>query len=422
MPENLKDKTVLIWDVGSCVEHALRLAKDFGKVLFFTPYVVDGAPKFADYAPALGYESEGVIKVKNFFENIDKADAICFFDINGGDIASYLKKVTDKPVYGAGLAGEKLEADRFLMKRLQEKLGLPTQEYEKVTGVKDLGEYLKTHPDKHVKVNVWRGDLESFYAKDFDSVELYLKELDEKLGPFADTYEFMVETPIKGLELGWDLYFSNGDWIKPYLWGTSDNTYSYIGKYSDTMPEPLMNIANKLKPIIAKIDYRGAMSIEVKVTEDKKVYLLDICCRYPIPMSNLFTESIKNYSELIWAVANNQTIIIEPVDKYVACVALQSEHGQDHWIKLDFPEKLRKYVKTRISAKLNGNYYSVKSTEIVYVLLNWGDNVDKVIDGIKKISDKVNAFKMDKNSIVDLDKMKETLDKTEKFGLGKFFD
>ena len=413
-------KTFLIWDTGSMVEHALRIAKDENKVLYFTPYVTDGAPKFEHYAPGLGYPE--IEKVKFFLENVDRADCICFFDTNGGDMASYLKKVTDKPIFAAGLKGEKLEADRWLAKRLQEKLGLPVQKYEKVTGVKDLGEYLKINPDKHVKVNVWRGDLESFYAKDFDSVELYLKELDEKLGPFADTYEFMVEEPIKGIELGWDLFFTNGDWVKPYSWGTSDATYSYLGKYSDTMPAPLMEIADKLKPILAKMDYRGAMSIEVKVTEDKKVYLLDICARYPIPMSNLYTESIKNYTELIWNVANNFPVTIEPVAKYIACVALQTEEGEDHWIKLDFDEKMNRFIKTRISAKLGGNVYSVKGTEIVYVILNWGDNVDKVIDGLKKLTEKVNAFKLDKNSVLDLDKMKETLDKTEKYGLGKFFD
>jgi hypothetical protein len=413
-------KTFLIWDFGSCVETAIALGKN-NKVLYYTPYAVDGAPEFSKYAPGLGYEKEGVEKVKYFFENVDRADCICFFDINAGDIASYLKKVTNKPIFGAGLEGERIEADRWRTKRLQEKLGLNVQKYETVVGVKALGEYLKKNPDKHVKVNIWRGDLESFYAKNFDSVELYLKELDDKLGPFADTYEFMVEEPIKGIELGWDLFFTAGDWVKPYSWGTSDATYSYIGKYSDTMPPQLMEIADKLRPILAKMDYRGAMSIEIKVAEDKKVYLLDICARYPIPMSNLYTESIKNYPELIWNIANDKPVTIEPVDKYIACVALQAEHGEDHWIKLDFEEKLRKYIKTRISAKLGDLYYSVKGTQIVYVLLNWGKEIDKVISGLEKLAERVNAFSLDKNSVKDLEKMKETLDKFEEFGLGNFW-
>jgi len=188
----------LVYDFGLSVEHAARLAKDGHSVVYFTPWA-RGFPKFEEYAPGLNFD--GLEKTLYFFDEVEKEDCIVFFDIGAGDLCNYLRKTTNKPVYGAGI-GEKLENHRALLKEVMKKVGLPTPNYEVIKGVPQLREYLKTHPNKYVKLDIFRGDIESFGAKNYDSIKLYLDEIEVALGPFNETYEFVVEDFIDGIEPG----------------------------------------------------------------------------------------------------------------------------------------------------------------------------------------------------------------------------
>jgi len=413
-----KKLNILVYDFGLALEHALRLARDGHNVTYFTPWA-RGFPRFEDYAPGLGYEDVGLKKTLYFFEEIPKNDLIVFFDVGAGDLCQFLRQNLDIPVYGAG-EGEKLENHRILMRRLQKKIGLPTQYTVEIKGIPMLRKYLERNPNKFVKLDIFRGDVESFYAKTYDDVELYLDEIEVALGPFNEIYEFMVEDFIEGIEPGFDLFFNGKDWVKPYLWGVEQNKSCYVGKYVDTLPEPLQLIADKLKPILQKIDYRGALSTEVRVDKNKTPYLIDVCARLPFPLSAVYTESIRNYSEVIYKVAKSEDVKLDVAGKYVVAVPLSTKHADTHWVKLIFDEKYKKFIKTRISAKVDGNYYAVKGMDTVFVLVAVGDDYHKLIKIMEALVEKVDAFGLNTDTISGLYKIDEVLQKYDKYGMGKF--
>ena len=103
-----KDKTVLIYDFGLCTEFAVRLARDFGKVYYYANWE-SAFPK--SNMALVGEGLEGVTRILNFDDYIDKADLICFFDTYSADKVDYLRK-QGKRVFGAGQA-EILENNRY---------------------------------------------------------------------------------------------------------------------------------------------------------------------------------------------------------------------------------------------------------------------------------------------------------------------
>ncbi|HTB31414.1 MAG TPA: hypothetical protein VK808_05265 [Bacteroidia bacterium] len=415
-----KKLNILIYDFGLFFEHARRLAQDGHSVRYFTPFF--GAyPKFEQYAPGLGFEDEGVEKVMTFFDNVAWADLICFFDVGTGDIADYLRvKNPDKAIFGSSLKGDRLENNREFTRKIQEKIGLPVQESEVVKGISALREYLKKHPDKYVKLDIFRGDMDSFEAKSYPMVEGYLDQLEVSLGPFNEIYNFLVEDKIEGEEPGFDLYYYGKGWVKPMLWGIEQSKESYVGIYTNKLPKPLALVADKIGGVLQKLDYRGAMSIEARVTKEGKPYLIDICSRYPAPLSALYTLSIENYSEVIYKIAKGEEVTIKPLGKYVAAMPMYSNQAETNYIPLEFPQKYAKYVKFKTPAKVKGQVYGVKGSKVVYVLVACGDDWKKLIYFLEKLSGKVDAFKLSDESLASLKKIEEKIAGLPEYGLTGF--
>lgn len=413
-------KNILIYDFGLFFEHARRLAQDGHNVRYFTPFF--GAyPKFEQYAPGLGFKDEGVEKVMTFFDNVDWANLIVFFDVGTGDIADYLRQQNPgKAIFGSSLKGDRLENNRDFTRKIQEKIGLPVQESEVIKGIPKLREYLKKHPEKYVKLDIFRGDMDSFEAKSYSQVEGYLDQLEVALGPFNEIYNFLVEDKIDGEEPGFDLYFNGKNWLKPMLWGIEQSKESYIGIYTNKLPKPLEIIADKIGKVLEKLDYRGAMSIECRVTKEGTPYLIDICSRYPAPLSALYTFSIKNYSEVIYKVAKGEDVSIQTLGKYVAAMPMYSSQAETNYIPLEFPEKYNQYVKTRTPAKVKGQLYGIKGSKVVYVLVACGDDWKKLVYFLEKLSKKVDAFKLSDESLASLKKIEEKTTNLPQYGLTGF--
>jgi hypothetical protein len=415
-----KKLNVLIYDFGLFFEHARCVAAQGHTVRYFTPFF--GAyPKFEQYAPGLGFEDEGIEKVMTFFDNVEWADLICFFDVGTGDIADYLRKQNpDKAIFGSGLKGDRLENNREFTRMIQEKIGLPVQESEVVKGIPALREYLKKHPQKYVKLDIFRGDMDSFEAKSYYQVEGYLDQLEVALGPFNEIYNFLVEDKIDGEEPGFDLYYSSKQWLKPMLWGIEQSKESYVGVYVNNLPKPLAIVADKLGKVLEKLDYRGAMSIEVRVTKDGTPFLIDICSRYPAPLSALYTLSIENYSEVIYKIAQGKDVAIKTLGKYVAALPMYSNQAETNYVALDFPDKYAKYVKLRTPAKVKSQIYGVKGTKVVYVLVACGDDWKKLVYFLEKLSKKVEAFKLSDESLASLKKIEDKIATLPQYGLTGF--
>lgn len=403
---------VLGYDLGLSLEHFARLVRDGHEVKLYTPWQT-AFPKFNDFAVGLGFD--GIQKVLYFFDHVDWADLLVFFDVGNGDLVSFLRK-KGYLVFGGGRKGDELEENRLYLKKIQKKLNIPIPPYVVVKGVDALRDYLAKNKDKYVKINIFRGDIESFYAKDLDTVEIYLNELEVALGPFANQYLFVVEQAIHdAVEPGFDLFFNGKEFVKPYLYGIEFEKSCYVGRFVNILPKPLELVKVRLEEYLRSIDYRGALSTEIRITKDGRPYLIDVCSRLPYPLSAIYTEAISNYSELIYKVARGEEVRIVPTSEYVACLPLSSTAASTSWLKLDFDPKLRKYVKMRLACKTNNSYYSVKGMEVVYVLVAVGSNLDEVKKILENVKEKVDA----RGLITDtsLEPLYQEVEKARKFGI-----
>lgn len=378
---------ILVLDTGMSLEHALRLGRERNKVYYYTPWQW-AFPRFKDFATGLGFSE--IEKVLFWADYVDRVNLIASFDIGFGDIINFLRK-KGYTCYGAG-EGEKLEWFRFNTRKLQKKVGLPVQETALVRGVSKLRQYIAEHPNKMVKLDLFRGDIESFYAKNYKKIELLIDEIESAFGPFKEQYEFMIEEAIEGIEPGFDLFFSSTNYIKPYLYGYEIEKSAYIGQYTNELPAPLEETARKLLPILKQLDYRGAISTEERIVNEKKHYLIDICARYAFPLSLIYTESILNYTELIYGIAQGKQIKLKPIARFIGCIPVISEHGSEYWVAVDFPLELRKKIKFHFAGKVGSNYYSIKGNETIAVAISWGNSVNEVIDDLLKTSEAIEAY------------------------------
>jgi len=403
----------LVFDYGLFATHADKLAdKGKNKVWYYTQWE-SGFPCYDKYIVGEGTEVE---KIKYFWDKVDEADCVVNFDVYGNDIIEYLRK-KGKRCFGSG-KGMMLENDRELMKKLLAKLGLPVNKYEKIIGTTALREYLKTHKDKYIKIDLFRANLESFHSKDYTASEMIIDEMDAVLGPMKDKFPFLVEDAIDAktsVEPGQDVFFNGKAFVKPYLYGYEIAKAFYIGKFVDKLPPQLQNTLDKMTPVLQKLDYRGAISFEEKVVDKKTSYLLDVSARQPAPLSAGYVEWIKNYPELIYKVAGAEDVEIKSIAKYVGALPLQCGHAKDHWVRILLEDKYRKVVKFRQFVK-NKYYYAVPGLDEIVVLIAWGDTIEQVFDRIAKLNDVVDAYGLQKD-LTGLEEAREQIEKGKTLGI-----
>src|SRR4029077_14457061 len=102
-----KQRTCLVWDNGLFIEMAVTLAKDFGRVIYFAPWV-SGYPR--SNALRIGEGLPGVARVSSPWPYFDEVDLWVFPDVYDGPVQEFLVK-QGKRVWGTRM-GEELELDR----------------------------------------------------------------------------------------------------------------------------------------------------------------------------------------------------------------------------------------------------------------------------------------------------------------------
>jgi len=212
--DDLSTKTALVIDNGLFVEIARTISKSFGRVLYYCSWEA-AYPKSNRYV--IGHGIEGIELIHDIFDYIDQVDIFIFPDIYYGGLQVYLES-QGKLVFG-GRKGEEMELLRETMKEHMKKLGLFATNYEVVTGLDNLREYLKEHENVWIKQNITRGDFETFYSKNYKLVEPVLDALEHNLGAIKYIKDFIVEDAYDGVETGMDCYCIDGEYPSRTLAG-----------------------------------------------------------------------------------------------------------------------------------------------------------------------------------------------------------
>lgn len=418
---NLKDKTVCIYDHGLFLELGIRIAKDFKRCLYFTPWV-SPFPKNNGTLIGAGLEDEGLYRINEFWDHIDEIDLFIFPDVYNSDIQQHLVNM-GKRVWGSR-KGDELELLRMEAKDHFKKLGLPVQPVREITGLDKLRTYLKSHDNKYIKISIYRGCFETFHAKNYKLAEPILDDLETTLGASQYVTTFIVEDAIDGddvVETGWDGYTIDGQFPSKSLFGYEQKDCGYLACVKDVADmSPIITEYNeKIAPTLKQYQYRNFMSTEIRVGKDKVAYMTDACMRLGSPPNELYQQMMDNLAEILWEGAGG--VLVEPDFncKYGIEVMIHSDWSDKHYQAIYFPEKIRQWVKLRNLTKINGTYYVVPQEpglpEIGAVVAT-GNSIDECIEKVKSYASQIEGYRIDikVGSIAD---MNEVMAKGERLGL-----
>jgi len=414
--EDLSTKTCLIYDYGLCTELALKLAEKFGKVYYFCHWQ-DAFPKSNKALIGSGLESEKVYRIHNFWDYVDEVDLIFFPDTYCQDIVEFLRD-NDYRVFGAGMA-EQLENNRWYGRTIQKEIGLPYQNTVKVEGLKELREALVGEVNKFIKLNNFRGDIESFAHKDYESSKVYLDYLANVLGPRQNLIEFIIEDKIEGIEPGYDGFVVDGKYPNYGMYGYEMKGTGYIGKICqyEEIPEPVKLVNDKLSFIFEQLSTRSFFSTEIRVDEKGTGYLIDYTLRSPMPVPTaIHLEIWENLAEFIWEASEGNLIDLIPKAKYGAGVSLDSEWAQNNWLEVSFPEEIRPYVKFRRFMKHKNKYYAVPGFTSICSVIGLGNTPEEAIEQVKERVELVQGFELDKET-GGLDNVIKEIEEGKNYGL-----
>jgi len=395
-----KKHIFFIYDVGGLFsQFAIKLSKQGHEVYYFTPFYENVT--FKRYA--IGLNIANVKKPLYFFQKLlkfKKEDVTLMFpDVGTGDLAHFLKQM-GYSVFAAGL-GDILEFHRDWLKKKLKELGLPVMEYEILEGIEELKKHLERKKERVIKIDIFRGDEETWFAQNVKVIDMKLNKLQKDFGPFAYDYNFISEEKIEGDEPGFDMIFNKTDYVKPYLWGWEIAKGPYCGVCSLDVPKVIAELRDKLKPLLQKLDWRGFISTEAKV-KDNRPYLIDVCSRAPHPLGLGFTVLYENFAEIIYKVARGIPVEAKIKGKFMLVLPLSCNLAFNEWLHLIFPERAQDEIKIgqnyfailpascARSEKYQKGYYHVPGvSEVVAVVVGVGNDLKQLKKGIAYLQKKV---------------------------------
>lgn len=405
----LKNKTILVRDYGLFAEWAVKLTEYFGRVLYYCPYKT-AFPRSQQYA--IGTGLEGVERITDFWDHVAETDIFFFPDVYDGDLQVFLREELGKPVWGAA-RGEELELMRWQTKMfLKKDLHLPVQPVERIIGIDNLRDYLMDRTDKYVKISLLRGDFETFRHDNYHLSEPILDDIEQKMGPYKFSKEFVVEDAIDdAIEVGYDGFTIDGRYPDPGMFGYEIKDVAYVGvvRPYQKLPQQVKEVNQKLAPVFAEYNYRGFWSSEIRVPRDGKPYLTDPCCRAGSPPSELYQEMFSNWGEIIWSGAHGELAQPEPTGRYGVEVLIHSQWADQHWQAIYVEPEVRQWVKLRNVCQVEDVLYvapQVVGLPEIGAIVAVDDSLLGAIKKVKSYCEKVTGYSIDLN----LDRVSEAVD------------
>jgi len=418
--KQISEATVMVVDDGMFLEVASRLGRDFKEVLYYStwerPY-----PKMNE--GLIGYGMPNVTRVNSIWEHFDDVDLFVFPCTGFGDLQEHIESL-GKRVWGSR-RGEEMEIYRDMMKSHMKKLGLPVGKYEVLKGIEELREYLKKNDDTYVKINQWRGMFESFYSKNYKTIECKLDEIENILGPFKFITDFIVEESLPDkVEIGYDGYTIDGKYPARSIAGIEVKDLGYIGEvreYKD-LPKEVTDFNTKISDTFKNYGYRGMFSTEIRVGKDKVPFMIDATCRMPSPPNELYQELYTNYSEIIWHGSNGE--MVDPIAsaKFGVQALIYSSWSEKHYLPIDIPADVKNQVKLMNAVMIKNQYYICPQdnpTDVIGSVIGLGDTLEKAIENMKDVAGKISAYDLDIR-IGSMEKAQEQMDKLRTFGIKLF--
>ena len=421
----MNNSTALVVSHGLFLSQAARLARDFKRVLLYTPG--SEAVNFPTMnIGMIGTGLPGVERVDSIFgPHFDEVDCFVFADLYWGDLQVYLESL-GKNVWGSR-KGEELEIYRECCKEEMAKVGLPVQPWKKLVGITALRSHLKAHENQFVKINRWRGNFETFKSVSYELSEVKLDEIAHQLGGFQEVAEFVVEDELPDcVEVGIDTFTIDGEHPAGALVGIEVKDLGLLGRFLpwDKIPEPIRRWNEKMGPTFAKYGYRGWVSTEIRIGKDLAPYMIDATCRSPSPPSELLQEFYTNFSEIIWGGAQGSVVDPIPAAEYGVQVMLKSPWAEKNWQPVEYPDEFAPQIKLFNAVDVDGKHYVVPQDEELQeigAVIGWGKTPEAAVAHMQEAADAIQGFGI-QIPMGSIDKATAQMEELSAMGLPVFTD
>lgn len=412
--EDLSKKTALIVDSGLYTHMAEKLAESFGRTLYFSEW--RGQFPTSKWA-RIGQGLDNIERVTDFDEHTGEADIIIFLDIYSAGTQKRLREAGHR-VWGNGDA-EMLELDRWWLKNYLKARDFPVNEFARLQGIDELIDHVKDSKDVWIKGGPYRGDFESFHFENLWLSMPWLDEMRHTLGPTKETYPFLVESSIPGVEVGFDGFSVDGNFPQIASYGYEAKDAGYLGKVyeGNELPTAIEQVNNAVAPLLRGANARGFLSLELRIGKSKRPFLLDPCLRCGSPPSEAYAELFTNWADVIWAGAAGDMVDLKPAAKYAAQLILKSDWAKDNWLAIDVPKGVRRFVKLHNHCRLEDIDYVVP-TGIAQIggVIGLGDTLEEAIRECHENAEAVKAYELDYAEDAFQDCM-EAIEEGTKYGI-----
>lgn len=414
---NLKTKTVCVVDNGLFVAFARRLAREFGKVYYHTPWQ-SAFPQSRTLSVGKGFPE--IERIEYPLDRASKIDLWVFLDLYQSDLQLYLERQGAR-VWGCR-KGEDMEMFRWEFRDYLKKIGLPVTQADKVIGLAALREYLKNVENKFIKTSIVRGDFETFKHISYLLSEPRLDDLEHSLGVVKNNYEFIVESEIPdAVEVGYDGFTVDGKFPSHAMMAYEVKDVGMIGR---TLPytklaKPVLQVNQALVPALEDYNYRGFLSTEIRYTKKKEPYFIDPCCRLGTPSNELLQELFDNWGETLWHGAVGEVVTPVVKHKFGVSAVIKTEWAVDNWQSIHFPREIDDKVKLRFHTRIDDKDYIAPQViglpDVGYVT-GVGKTLLDAIDDCKSNAEQVQGFQV-QVGLEGIDSALEIIKKGEEYGI-----
>lgn len=347
----------LIIDFEAGFETARRLYEDGHEVFYYN----QREKPYPEWLPTAFGDGFGFPRVKHWTDVIDRVDYVVFPEVGHGALIDWLRE-KDYKVFGGGKQGELLENDRMFAKRVMKELGISFPKTFQATGIAETIAYLKEHPGKHfLKMNAFRGDLETVSVESADEAQAFLYNLYSDLGPHSETVPIIIEDEIRGAYIGQDMFFNGREFLRPFIFGFEDFGADAIEKAADH--SPLDEVFRKFTPFFREIGYRGAFSLEALLAEGGEVYVVDPTSRFPFTLSMIYMNHLRNLGDVIVGTVEGKNVDPEFDSVYAVNLnmMIMEKTNKPRWFTIEYPPEVKaRFVNV---LKVNGKVYAHNSVE-----------------------------------------------------------
>lgn len=420
--KSVEEVTACVVDYGSFISVADKLSETMETVYYNSPFETE----FQDIRKCV--TGEGLDRVKRLDDFLDPdildtIDLFVFPDIGFAGLQKHLKSL-GKAVWGQ-MGGNDLELYRDLFLGVLKEVGLPTTHSEEIIGLTNLAEYLKKNENKWIKINRFRGNMETWHHLDYRHSLRTLDSLAVILGGTKEHVVFVVQDNIESdMEVGYDGWCIDGNFPSASFQGYEKKNELYLGSVlaDENLPEEIKVVNTAMAPVLANYGYRNWWATEIRIA-DGTPYFIDPTPRMPGQTAEHQLETLTNFADVIWQGANGIVIDPEFAWKFAAEATLHFQVDTkdtaigDEWKTLHLPKAAERWVKLYYYCKLDGVYhFSPHHTDEIGIVMGGGNSIEDAIKHLVKNLDLLKDLPLHANVLGFAD-LVATVKEAEKQGI-----